>query len=72
MPESQAESDQQRIEWERFVREQHAKGICDASGLRARSCVRSICDCFETEEGAAAMERGECSCSICRVVVPPD
>ena len=63
--------DQQRIEWERFVREQHAEGFCDASGLRAGFCVRSICDCFETSEGAAAIERGECTCSICRVAVPP-
>lgn len=64
-----AEIDAQRIEWEAFARAQHAKGFCEFSGLKARRCLRSICDCFETEENAAAMERGECSCSLC--VTPP-
>jgi hypothetical protein len=68
-PAHSAESDAQRIEWEAHARAQHAKGICEYSGLRARSCVRSICDCFETPENAAAMER-ECACSLC--VTPPE
>lgn len=62
---SPGDLDTQRIEWERFVRTQHAKGMCEYSGLTSPLCLGSICDCFETEENASAMTRGECGCAIC-------
>lgn len=52
-----ADDDEQRIDWERFVKECHAKGVCEFSGMRVTQCVGSICDCFETYEGAVAIER---------------
>ena len=48
--------DAQRVEWEAFVAEQHAKGLCEFSGMRVTECQRSICDCFETPVGAIAIE----------------
>lgn len=50
-------SERQEREWKAFVAEQHAKGLCEFSGLRVTRCVESICDCFETPEGAAEIER---------------
>jgi hypothetical protein len=47
---------ERRREWERFVSSQHAKGLCEFSGLKASRCVASVCDCFETPEGAAKIE----------------
>lgn len=38
--------DAQLREYEAFVAECEAKGVCWASGLRIASCVASICDCF--------------------------
>jgi hypothetical protein len=49
--------DEQRREWEAFVASQHAKGLCEFSGLRVTRCVASVCDCFETPERAAEIER---------------
>lgn len=49
--------DQQRIEWEAFRDACHAKGECEFSGLRVTQCQRTICDCFESPEGAMAIER---------------
>lgn len=54
---SVTDPDSQRREWEAFVAEQHARGRCEFSGLRVSACVASICDCFETPEGAARIER---------------
>lgn len=53
----EASYEAQRIEWEAFTAAQHAKGLCEFSGLRVTRCVASICDCFETPEGAAEIER---------------
>lgn len=50
-------SDQQRKDWEAFTAAQHAKGLCEFSGMRVSRCVGSVCDCFETPEGAAKIER---------------
>ena len=47
----------QRRQWGQHTEACHAKGLCEFSGLRVTACVRSICDCFETEEGAIAIER---------------
>ena len=58
-------SDEQRAEWEAFVRDAHGKGNCESSGLDALTCYRSICDCFETEEGARDIVGGYCQCQIC-------
>lgn len=49
--------DVQGHEWDAFVSASHAKGLCEFSGMRVSRCVRTICDCFETPEGAAAIER---------------
>jgi hypothetical protein len=49
--------DEQERQWKAFVAEQHAKGRCEFSGLRATQCQRTICDCFETPEGAAEIEQ---------------
>lgn len=44
-------------EWEEFTAQCHAKGLCEFSGLLATRCVQSICDCFETMDGAIEIER---------------
>ena len=49
--------DPRQQEWDDFVKKSHAKGLCEFSGLRVTRCVRSICDCFETMEGAKEIER---------------
>jgi hypothetical protein len=46
-----------KVDWDRFVATCHAKGQCEFSGLRVTQCVNSICDCFETIEGAQEIER---------------
>lgn len=53
-------SEYQKAQWEAFVEEQHAKGQCEFSGKEIRECQRTICDCFETVEGAEkiAAEKG--------------
>lgn len=48
---------EQERQWNEHVAKSRAKGLCEFSGLRATSCVRSICDCFETLEGAEAIVR---------------
>ena len=50
-------ADEQAREWEAFVATSHAKGLCEFSGMRVTKCQRTICDCFETPEGAALIER---------------
>jgi hypothetical protein len=47
----------QGSEWRRFVASQHAAGRCEFSGLRVTHCVRTLCDCFETLDGALRIER---------------
>jgi hypothetical protein len=47
----------QRQQWQAFAAAQHARGRCEFSGLGVSECVRTICDCFETPEGAAEIER---------------
>jgi hypothetical protein len=54
---SPADKDKQRIEWEEWRDIAHSKGLCEFSGMRVTRCQRSICDCFETPEGAAEIER---------------
>ena len=49
--------DAQQVQWDQFVDKCRAKGLCEFSGLRATRCVQSICDCFETSEGAMEIER---------------
>lgn len=49
--------DEQGVQWAAHVAEQRAKGRCEFSGMRVSVCVNMICDCFETPEGAAAIER---------------
>ena len=49
--------DEQKAQWEAFTREQHAKGLCEFSGMRVTECQRTICDCFESREGAIEIER---------------
>lgn len=49
--------DSQEAEWKSFVKASHAKGECEFSRMRVTECQRSICDCFETPEGAKAIER---------------
>lgn len=50
-------SDQQKIEWEAVRDECHSRGLCEFSGQRVTQCQRTICDCFESPEGAAEIER---------------
>jgi hypothetical protein len=54
---TEAEWAAQQAEWEDWAAGQLAKGLCEFSGLRVSDCVGSICDCFETPEGAAEIER---------------
>lgn len=54
---SDEEREAQLLEWEAFVAKCHAEGRCEYSGLMVSRCVQSICDCFETPEGAAEIER---------------
>ncbi len=44
-------------EWEEFRDAAHAKGLCEFSGMRVTQCQRTICDCFESPDGAAEIER---------------
>lgn len=50
-------SDSQKEEWEAFVKASHARGKCEFSGMGIVTCQSTICDCFETPEGAKAIER---------------
>ena len=48
---------EQEVQWEAHVKSHHAKGLCEFSGLRVTQCQKTICDCFETPEGAREIER---------------
>lgn len=50
-------TDTRSEDWEEFKAQCHAKGLCEFSGMRVSHCQRTICDCFETPEGAAEIER---------------
>lgn len=44
-------------DWAAFTQAAHDQGRCEFSGMRVTECVASICDCFETPEGAREIER---------------
>ena len=50
-------TDDQVRGWDAFVAASNANGLCEFSGMRVTKCVRTICDCFETPEGASQIER---------------
>lgn len=43
----------QERDWKEHVARCHADGHCEFSGMNIVKCQRTICDCFETAEGAA-------------------
>lgn len=49
--------DKQEEDWLKFVAKERDHGRCEYSGLRATECVATICDCFETMEGALEIEK---------------
>lgn len=56
MADGRTDPDEQRRQWEAWVAEQRAKGLCEFSGLPVTQCQATICDCFETPEGALKIE----------------
>lgn len=59
----------QEADWRAHVVEAHSRGACEFSGLGVTECVQSICDCFETLEGAARIEAEAASG---QATLPPD
>ena len=45
------------LDWQAHVEDCRTRGVCEFSGLKPTECVQSICDCFETLEGAKALEK---------------
>lgn len=39
----------QREQWEAFVAESEARGVCPFSGYTFKRCAASICDCFREQ-----------------------
>ena len=51
----EAESAEQRRQWDEHTAKARAKGECEFSGLPIHSCHRTICDCFDAWDCKACL-----------------